>query len=69
LICHLPLVMPADCGLKVGDERRDLVRGEAWAFDDSINHEAWDNSADDCVKLIFDVWHPDLTKQERRDIT
>ena len=69
LICHLPLVVPAGCGLRVGDERRDVARGEAWAFDDSINHEAWNNSTDDRIVLIFDVWHPDLTEQERRDIT
>ena len=69
LICHLPLVVSAGCGLRVGDERRDVVRGEVWAFDDSINHEAWNNSADDRIVLIFDVWHPDLTEQERRDIT
>ena len=69
LICHLPLVVPAGCGLRVGDDRRDVVRGEVWAFDDSINHEAWNNSADDRIVLIFDVWHPDLTEQERRDIT
>ena len=69
LICHLPLVEPAGCGLRVGDERRDVVRGEVWAFDDSINHEAWNNSADDRIVLIFYVWHPDLTEQELRDIT
>ena len=69
LICHLPLVVPAGCGLRVGDERRDVVRGEVWAFDDSINHEAWNNSTEDRIVLIFDVWHPDLTEQERRDIT
>ena len=59
----------AGCGLRVGDERRDVVRGEVWAFDDSISHGAWNNSADDRIVLIFDVWHPDLTEQERRDIT
>ena len=69
LICHLPLVVPAGCGRRVGDERRDVVRDEVWAFDDSINHEAWNNSADDRIVLIFDVWHPGLTEQERRDIT
>ena len=69
LICHVPLVVPDGCGLRVGDERRDVVRGEVLAFDDSINHEAWNNSADDRIVLIFDVWHPDLTEQERRDIT
>jgi aspartyl/asparaginyl beta-hydroxylase (cupin superfamily) len=69
LICHLPLVVPTGCGLRVGDERRNVVRGEVWAFDDSINHEAWNDSADDRIVLIFDVWHPVLTEQERRDIT
>ena len=69
LICHLPLVVPPGCGLRVGDERRNVVRGEVWAFDDSINHEAWNDSADDRIVLIFDVWHPVLTEQERRDIT
>ena len=56
LICHVPLVVPAGCGLTVGDERRDVLRGEVWAFDDSINHEAGNNSADDGIVLIFDVW-------------
>ena len=45
------------------------MRGEVWAFDDSINHEAWNDSADDRIVLIFDVWHPALTEQERRDMT
>ena len=65
----MPLVVPAGCGLRVGDESRDVVRGELWAFDDSINHEAWNNSADDRIVLICDVWHPGLTEQVRRDIT
>jgi aspartyl/asparaginyl beta-hydroxylase (cupin superfamily) len=69
LICHLPLVVPAGCGLRVGEERRNVVRGEVWAFDDSINHEAWNDSADDRIVLIFDVWNPDRAEQERRDIT
>ena len=46
-----------------------MVWGDVWAYDDSITHEAWDNSADDRIVLIFDVWHPDLAEQERRDIT
>ena len=69
LICHLLLVVPTGCGLRVWNERRNVVRGEVWAFDDSINHEAWNDSTDDRIVLIFDVWHPALTEQERRDIT
>ena len=40
LICHLPLVVPGGCGLRAGDERRDVVRGEVLVLDDSINREA-----------------------------
>ena len=36
LICHLPLVVPAGCGLRVGDERRDVVRGEVWALETAL---------------------------------
>lgn len=68
LICHLPLVVPSGCGLRVGEERREVARGRVWAFDDSISHEAWNESDADRVVLIFDIWHPDLDKQERRDI-
>ena len=45
------------------------LRCEVRAFDECINHEAWNNSADDRIALIFDVWHPDLTEQEQRDVT
>ena len=64
LICHLPLTVPAGCGLRVGDDSRDTVRGEAWAFDDSINHEAWNSSGEDRVILLFDVWRPELDPDE-----
>ncbi len=65
LICHLPLIVPADCGLRVGADTRMTERGKAWAFDDSINHEAWNNSREARIILLFDVWRPELDEQER----
>jgi len=65
LICHLPLIVPEGCGLRVGDDRRETVRGRAWAFDDSINHEAWNEGESSRVILLFDVWRPELNEQER----
>ena len=65
LICHLPLIVPPSCGLRVGEDERDVVRGEAWAFDDSINHEAWNRSDEDRIILLFDVWRPELNEDER----
>jgi len=65
LICHLPLVVPPSCGLRVGEDEREVVWGEAWAFDDSINHEAWNRSDSERVILLFDVWRPELNEDER----
>jgi len=65
LICHLPLIVPDRCGLRVGNQSRPVVEGQGWAFDDTIEHEAWNDSAELRVILIFDVWKPDLSEIER----
>lgn len=66
LICHLPLILPGQCALRVGNETREWVEGRAWAFDDTIEHEAWNRSSEPRVVLIFEVWRPELTDHERR---
>ena len=65
LICHLPLIVPGGCGFRVGSQTRPWVEGRAFAFDDSVEHEAWNNSGETRVVLIFDVWRPELTELER----
>lgn len=65
LICHLPLIVPDKCGLRVGNEVHHWQRGKVVAFDDSIEHEAWNNSEQNRVVLIFDIWRPELSRQER----
>jgi len=69
LICHLPLVTPPGCRLRVGNTVREWRDGEAWAFDDTIEHEARNDSDGDRIILIFDVWKDDLTEEERGLIT
>lgn len=64
-IIHLPLIVPEGCGFRVGDETREWREGEAFAFDDTIEHEAWNNSDDLRAVLIFDVWNPHLTVAEQ----
>jgi aspartate beta-hydroxylase len=64
-IVHLPLVIPPECGFRVGGDTREWKIGEAWAFDDTIEHEAWNNSDQMRAVLIFDVWNPHLTTEER----
>ena len=65
LIVHLPLVVPGNCRFRVGSETREWQAGKAWVFDDSIEHEAWNDSEVPRAILIFDTWHPALTAGER----
>ncbi|MYM35582.1 aspartyl beta-hydroxylase [Duganella sp. FT94W] len=69
LVAHLPLIVPPDCGFRVANESRQWQPGKAWIFDDTIEHEAWNNSDKLRVVLIFDVWHPQLSDAERSMIT
>jgi len=68
LICHLPLITPPGCSLRVGGETREWRYGETLIFDDSIEHEAWNRSDQTRVVLLFDVWRPELTDVERRAV-
>jgi aspartyl/asparaginyl beta-hydroxylase (cupin superfamily) len=68
LVVHLPLVVPAGCRFRVGAEVREWRVGEAWVFDDTIEHEAWNDSDDPRYILICDVWSPRLSPDERAAI-
>jgi aspartate beta-hydroxylase len=65
LICHLPVIVPGRCRFRVGNETRDWVEGKAWAFDDTMEHEAWNGSDRTRVILLFDIWRPELSPEER----
>ena len=65
VIVHLPLVVPPNCHYRVGFEHRTWKVGEVLIFDDSIEHEARNDSDELRVVLIFDVWNPLLSKAER----
>ena len=55
-ICHLPLIVPEGCAMRVGSQTRAWTEGHACLFDDSIEHEAWNKHPDRLrVVLIFDV--------------
>lgn len=69
LVCHLPLIVPPGCTFRVGNSVRSWERGRVWVFDDTIEHEAINDSDQLRVVMIFDTWHPMLTPAERRLIT
>jgi len=68
LRCHLPLCVPPGagcCRLRVADQVVEVKEGEPFVFDDSFEHEAWNEHPEHArIVLIFDVWHPDLTPKE-----
>lgn len=65
LIVHLPLVVPPNCQLRVGNEIRTWEEGRAWVFDDTIEHEAWNRSNETRVILLLEIWRPELNDQEQ----
>jgi aspartate beta-hydroxylase len=68
-ICHLPLIVPDNCGFRVGNDVRAWEPGKVWLFDDTMEHEAWNRSQEDRVILIFEVWKPELSETERGLVT
>lgn len=69
LVCHLPLIVPEGCWFRVGAQTRDWKPGEAFVFDDTMEHEAANPSDELRVVFICDIWHPDLSPSEREAVT
>jgi aspartyl/asparaginyl beta-hydroxylase (cupin superfamily) len=69
LVCHLPLIVPPGCRFRVGNDVREWEEGRLMIFDDTIEHEAWNDSQEDRVVLIFDIWRPELSEREREELT
>jgi aspartyl/asparaginyl beta-hydroxylase (cupin superfamily) len=69
LVVHLPLIVPDGCRFRVGNETRPWREGKAWVFDDTIDHEAWNDSDDYRVILMIDIWNPFLSTAERELIS
>ncbi|HEV2374540.1 MAG TPA: aspartyl/asparaginyl beta-hydroxylase domain-containing protein [Streptosporangiaceae bacterium] len=61
LRCHLGLVVPEGCSLRVGAQTGGWTEGKVIVFDDSFEHEVWNTSDRSRLVLILDIWHPDLT--------
>jgi len=64
LRCQLPLRVPPGCKLKVGDYEIEQQEGCCIVFDDSFLHSAWNDSDGARFVLVFDFFHPGLTREE-----
>lgn len=69
LIVHLPIIVPPGCGLRVGAETRAWEEGRALIFDDSFEHEAWNRGVSTRTVLLFEIWRPEITEEEREVLT
>ncbi len=69
LICHLPLITNADCAIRVGNEMRSWEQGRLLIFDDSIEHEAWNRGQKTRIILLFEIWRPEISLDERAALT
>lgn len=65
LVAHLPLIVPPSCSFRCGAQTRTWQVGEPLVFDDTIEHEAWNDSDELRVVLILDLWPPALSSAER----
>lgn len=65
LFVHLPLIIPPGCAFRVGNVQREWQPGHAFVFDDTMEHEVWNNSDEPRAVLIFDIWNPDVSAEER----
>lgn len=69
LLAHLPIILPGPARFRVGNTVKSWEMGKAWIFDDTIEHEAWNDADALRVILIFDVWNPYLDDKEKILIT
>ncbi|XP_078795018.1 aspartyl/asparaginyl beta-hydroxylase isoform X5 [Oryzias latipes] len=67
---HLGLVIPKPgCRIRCTNQTREWEEGKVLIFDDSFEHEVWQEA--DSYRLIFivDVWHPELTQHQRQTLS
>uniref|UniRef100_A0A4W2GNC3 Aspartyl/asparaginyl beta-hydroxylase n=1 Tax=Bos indicus x Bos taurus TaxID=30522 RepID=A0A4W2GNC3_BOBOX len=66
---HLGLVIPKEgCKIRCANETRMWEEGKVLIFDDSFEHEVWQDAASFRLIFIVDVWHPELTPHQRRSL-
>ena len=69
LICHIPIRTAPGCTLRVGNEVREWKEGTPLIFDDSIEHEARNGGDQSRTVLLFEIWRPEITPEERAALT
>ncbi|KAA3604944.1 MAG: aspartyl/asparaginyl beta-hydroxylase domain-containing protein [Planctomycetota bacterium] len=58
LRCHMGVMVPEGCRVRVLDQTRPYEEGKMLIFDDTLEHEVWSAPEGRRVNLIFDIWKP-----------
>eukprot|EP00058_Branchiostoma_floridae_P002981 XP_002588469.1 hypothetical protein BRAFLDRAFT_259568 [Branchiostoma floridae] len=67
---HLGLVIPKNgTRLRVADDIKTWEEGKVIIFDDSFEHEVWQEADSYRMILIIDMWHPDLSDKQKKTLT
>ncbi|KAK3580820.1 hypothetical protein CHS0354_025165 [Potamilus streckersoni] len=69
LRCHLGLITPKTCYMKVAEEIVTWEDGKCLVFDDSYLHSVEHaGTEEDGIRaiLMIDLWHPDITEEEQQ---
>uniref|UniRef100_A0A671P462 Aspartyl/asparaginyl beta-hydroxylase-like n=1 Tax=Sinocyclocheilus anshuiensis TaxID=1608454 RepID=A0A671P462_9TELE len=67
---HLGLVIPSKgCRIRCTNQTREWEEGKVLIFDDSFEHEVWQEAESYRLIFIVDVWHPQLTQLQRQTLS
>ncbi|XP_053267991.1 aspartyl/asparaginyl beta-hydroxylase isoform X3 [Pleuronectes platessa] len=67
---HLGLVVPKQgCRIRCTNQTREWQEGKVLIFDDSFEHEVWQDADSHRLIFIVDVWHPELTQHQRQTLS
>lgn len=69
LRCHLGLIVPDGCVLRVGTQTRNWQEGKCLIFDDTVEHEAWNYSDKTRIALLIDFKKPGATLSNQSQVT
>jgi aspartate beta-hydroxylase len=64
LTAHLGMIVPEGCRIRVGNEKRQWSEGRGFVFDDSFEHEVWNEGDSRRIVFIARFYHPALTEPE-----
>ncbi|XP_031625647.1 aspartyl/asparaginyl beta-hydroxylase isoform X3 [Contarinia nasturtii] len=68
LRAHLALKTADKTSIRVATETKTWMEGKIMVFDDSFEHEVWHNGTTNRLILIVDVWHPEISADEKKTL-